>query len=147
MNENKFYEDGLRFECTGCGACCKIHGDYAYVYMTPENIEEISGYLGLTRDEFYTAYCTEDDDGNVILTMANAQCNFLENDKCVVYPVRPAQCRAWPFLSEHLDVTCWNGVLREVCPGVGQGKLYTREEIEAIARHRDDVYSKSKPKE
>jgi len=137
MGDKEFYKNGLRFECTRCGACCIIHGDHAYVYLTAKNIDEMSRFLGLTPDAFYESFCRKNEDGNVILTMKDGHCNFLENNRCIVYPVRPAQCRAWPILSEHLNDTYWNGVLREFCPGIGQGRLYTAEEIENIVTMRD----------
>ena len=139
MSISHFYSDGLHFECTGCGECCKIHGNHAYVYLTPKNISDIANSLGMTPDEFDETHCTQDEDGNVILTMIDRQCNFLRDNQCIVYDVRPAQCRAWPFLAEHLDEETWQ-VVREFCQGIGRGKLYTKEEIEAIVQFRDDAY-------
>ena len=139
INDKQFYKDGLQFECTRCGNCCKIHGDHAYVYLTRNNIDEISTFLGMTVDDFHDTYCTKDEDDNVVLTMEDDHCNFLVNDKCTIYPVRPAQCSAWPILAEHLNEKFWNGILREFCPGIGKGKLYTKEELEAIALARENA--------
>jgi hypothetical protein len=138
--DKPLHKDGLRFECTGCGACCKTHGDYAYVYLTPRNVDEISDYLEMKRIDFLNAHCANDEYGNVYLTMLEGHCNFLKDDKCQVYPVRPSQCRAWPFWSENLDGETWNGEVQECCPGVNRGRLYTKEEFEEIALGRDKAY-------
>jgi uncharacterized protein len=138
MFDTEFYKDGLRFECTCCGACCIVHGDHAYVYLTKRNVVEIAHFLGMSTDAFYQKFCTEDENGHIILTMEDEQCNFLQERKCQIYPVRPAQCRAWPILTEHLNDKYWNGVLREFCPGIGRGRLYSPTEIETIAKSRDN---------
>ncbi|MBN2343175.1 MAG: YkgJ family cysteine cluster protein [Deltaproteobacteria bacterium] len=138
--EKPFYENGLQFECTGCGACCKTHGDYAYVYLNHDNVDAISEYLGMTRIDFLNAHCANDEYGNVHLTMVEGQCNFLKDDKCVVYAVRPHQCRSWPFWTENLTEECWYGEVSDCCPGIGRGKRYSKEEIEKIAQDRDKAY-------
>ncbi|MBN2527823.1 MAG: YkgJ family cysteine cluster protein [Deltaproteobacteria bacterium] len=140
MRENDiFLADGLQFECIGCGNCCKENGEYAYLYLMPKNVDEIGAYLGMTSDEFMRVHCVTDSHGNVHATMVNGQCNFLEGNRCAVYPVRPMQCRSWPFLSENLNSSTWNGALKQICPGIGHGKRYTRDEIEALALARDNA--------
>ncbi|MBN2717445.1 MAG: YkgJ family cysteine cluster protein [Deltaproteobacteria bacterium] len=138
--DEQFYKDGLRFDCTGCGNCCKTHDDYAYVYLSHQNIEDISATLGMTHIDFLNAHCANDEYGNVHLTMIKGNCNFLKNNRCTVYGTRPSQCSAWPFWSENLNAETWNGEVADCCPGVNQGRLYTREEIEEIANGRDRAY-------
>jgi len=52
--------------------------------------------------------------------------------KCAVYPVRPAQCRTWPFWQQNLaDPEAWaRAGLR--CKGINRGRTYGFEEIERI---------------
>ncbi|MBN2527392.1 MAG: YkgJ family cysteine cluster protein [Deltaproteobacteria bacterium] len=140
LRDEHFYKDGLRFECTGCGNCCTTHGDYAYVYLTHDNVTEIAAHLGMTHIDFLNTHCANDEYGNVHLTMVEGHCNFLENNKCMVYSVRPWQCRAWPFWSENLNAEDWHGDVTECCPGIDRGRLYSKEEIEAIADGRDKKY-------
>ena len=48
---------------------------------------------------------------------------------CTVYPARPVQCQTWPFWPENVETQeDWDQV-REICPGSGQGRLYTVDEI------------------
>ena len=52
---------------------------------------------------------------------------------CTVYPARPIQCQTWPFWPENLEAPeDWSRVKR-ACPGSGQGKVYTVEEIKAAS--------------
>ena len=39
MVEIIWFDDGLRFNCKGCGACCKTHGEYAYVFLSDWDVE------------------------------------------------------------------------------------------------------------
>jgi Fe-S-cluster containining protein len=56
--------------------------------------------------------------------------------QCAIYPVRPAQCRSWPFWPENLSSPeAWNrAALR--CPGINRGRLHTCTEIERIREDR-----------
>ena len=42
-----WYEDGLNFNCTGCGKCCKVDGD---VWLAPEEVDSIMSHLGYSSD-------------------------------------------------------------------------------------------------
>ena len=33
-----WYKGGLRFECARCGSCCKSHGEYAFTYLSDEDV-------------------------------------------------------------------------------------------------------------
>lgn len=136
----RFYEQGIAFECTACGRCCKTHGEYSYVYLAEADIDAISAYLGLHRHEFLERSCGTED-GYVFLRSTDSDCLFLEGQRCRIYPVRPKQCSTWPFWLENLvSEETWNGPVRSCCPGIGQGKIHSAQEIEAIARSRDDWY-------
>ena len=51
-NPGFWHADGLRFECTQCGNCCKNHGDYAFVYLSPSDVAAIAAYLKLCEADF-----------------------------------------------------------------------------------------------
>jgi hypothetical protein len=66
---------------------------------------------------------------------ANGDCTFFDPEKrgCTIYPVRPRQCRTWPFWNSNLESPeTWQEV-QEVCPGAGKGNFFSLEEIEAQA--------------
>jgi Fe-S-cluster containining protein len=139
--QNKFYQNGIRFECTGCGDCCRSHGEYAYVYLSTKDVDIISSYLKMNRLDFLNAYCKNDEYGNVHLSMTDGDCNFLKKKgRCRIYPVRPMQCKAWPFWTENLQEHIFKGAVAGYCKGVGKGRLWTEKEIDEIAKKRDDWY-------
>ena len=141
MSSKPWYDKGLRFECTKCGACCKNHGDYAFVYLTEHDLREIPRFLGLSRGEFVERYCTMDEDW-VVLRMDQPACAFLdEQNRCQIYPVRPKQCASWPFWSENLERSTWEGPIQDCCPGIGKGPLTPAAEVERIARETDEFYA------
>src|SRR4030042_1098154 len=62
-------------------------------------------------------------------------CIFLRQTEagkgCAIYPVRPKQCRNWPFWPGNLiSPDSWNTAARK-CPGVNRGRSYTPEQIQA----------------
>ena len=123
-----WYADGLRFECTRCGRCCTGEG---HVWIGPERIDEMAGFLGLTVEAFSRRYVRLVD-GRLALVDSprRADCVFWERDLgCVVYPVRPTQCRTFPFWREHLESPeAWRDLADEV-PGIGRGRRHDEGEI------------------
>ena len=139
--ERVWYDGGLAFECTGCGACCRTHGEHAYVYLTDADAAAIARHLGLDEREFRARFCETDGEGGLCLLVAPGDCVLLdERGRCRAYPVRPKQCATWPFWTENLDAAVWYRTVKPCCPGAGRGRVRSREEIEAIAEERDAHY-------
>lgn len=135
-----WYADGLRFECTRCGNCCRNHGDYAYVYLMPPEVTGLADFLELSEAEFLARFCVEDE-GWTVLRMDRPRCPFLSPEGgCTVYPARPRQCRTWPFWEENLaSPEAWDAV-REICPGIGRGPRYEWQEAAETARRNEEWY-------
>lgn len=133
-----WYAPGLRFACTRCGECCTSRGEHAYVYVTTREVEALAAHLGLAPDEVRARFC-EDDGGWTVLRMDEPECPFLGEDRrCRVYPVRPVQCRTWPFWEDNLkDERRWS-LARRTCPGIGRGPLHPAERIAAVARRNEE---------
>ena len=66
---------------------------------------------------------------------ANGDCTFLDGRtrRCSIYPVRPAQCRTWPFWNSNLESPEMWKRGQNVCPGMGQGELVQLETIQQQA--------------
>jgi len=137
MNE-KFYKDGLRFTCIRCGKCCTIVD--AIVDITETDINRIAGYLGLERTKFLKQYTHRDQKHRVLNDFPNGDCVFYDREKgCIIYDVRPGQCRTFPFWEQILfSKQVWDREALD-CPGMNQGKLYTAEEIEKILDSEFDI--------
>ena len=137
---DEWYRDGIRFACTGSGKCCTIHGDYAYVYLTRTEEEAIADHLDISIRTFRRRHTHRTDSGERSLTFPDGDCTFLRERRCSIYEARPEQCRTWPFWPENMVRETWERDVASFCPGVGQGHLYSLEEIhrvlEGAGKHR-----------
>lgn len=100
MNQ-PWYEKGLYFGCTGCGECCT--GAPGFVWISQKEIKKISEFLGIPEQEFLRKY-TRKVNGKISLKEhpQSYDCVFLRQKKCMIYPVRPKQCKTFPFWKENL---------------------------------------------
>jgi hypothetical protein len=123
-----WYRDGLRFTCTQCGKCCT--GDPGFVWVDDAEIDKLAAARGMVRHEFVAVH-THKTRGRVSLReKANGDCVFYDRDRgCTVYPVRPKQCRTWPFWESNLRTPDEWARTESVCPGSGEGELIPLDEI------------------
>ena len=130
---DRWYKDGLRFECTQCGDCCT--GAPGYVWVTHRESDAIARFLQMSRDTFRKRYVREVGRRYSLIERANGDCVFF-HDGCTVYPARPKQCRTYPFWPENLSSRSAWEELESECPGArpGKGRVYPLEEIELIRR-------------
>jgi len=128
----------LRFECTQCGVCCTNRGEYGHVYLNDREVVEIARYLGLLPSEFRRRYTFVDEYGWTQVVLEE-RCAFLGDDgsSCRVYPVRPVQCRTFPFWKDLVEDGEWTQEARDLCEGVGRGKLYPIEDAHRLMREME----------
>jgi Fe-S-cluster containining protein len=132
-----WYADGLRFTCTQCNKCCG--GEPGYVWLEDGELERIADFLNLSPRQFARQYCRKVWWRISLLEMTNGDCIFLRPEGCAIYPVRPIQCRTFPFWRDVLRSPRRWEQLKHRCPGVGCGRLYTCEEIQRISRGEQDT--------
>ena len=134
--KEKWYIAGLSFECSGCGNCCS-GPDEGFIWVTKEEVEFISAFLKIPREEFISRYTKKVGfRRSIIEEPASKDCIFLQDvggdKRCVIYPVRPNQCRTWPFWTSNLhSPDCWNQTAVE-CAGINRGRRYSCQEIEKL---------------
>ncbi len=117
----------FRFECTKCGDCCRRPG---LVELTREDLERIARFLETTAYDLVMCHDIEFDQGAWWLEVEEGEsCIFLEEDRCTIEPVKPAQCRAYPFWPEIVIEDGGWGREAEHCPGIGRGPVHGPEEI------------------
>ena len=123
-----WYQDGLRFTCTQCGDCCT--GEPGYVWVSDAELAALAEYRGETVAEVRDLYTRLASRGRTLREKANGDCVFYDRKVgCTVYPVRPAQCRTWPFWESNVATPAdWERTCA-VCPGSGHGELISAEEI------------------
>lgn len=113
---NGVYEKALAlFECRVCGTCCRGEGG---IYLQEKEIEAISAYVQLPRNQFLKTYCLEKNGRIYIHVQADGFCHFAQEGKCLIHSVKPTPCRQWPFFQPMLtDQPNWE-VARNSCPAL-----------------------------
>lgn len=133
-----WYSPGFSFACQRCGKCCG--GQPGYVWATAEEVRRIADFLGRkdgwlgpehVRREGFAYSITERTDGDCVFLHRDAEGKAL----CSIYPVRPNQCRTWPFWEDNLtDKRAWLWGTRR-CSGVRcdkeEGVFYPVVQIQA----------------
>ncbi len=132
-----WYHAGLRFSCTQCGNCCS--GAPGYVWVNGEEIDHIAAFLGLHPEEFTRVHVRRVGMRHSLLELRGGDCEFLERlpdskTRCRIHPVRPTQCRTWPFWKSNLaSPEAW-AEAGQNCPGINQGTHFTLPVIQAAER-------------
>ena len=128
-NDQPWYRDGLRFECTQCGDCCT--GAPGYVWVNREEIRALADLIDLDVAQFERKYVRLVGIRKSLVEYSNGDCVFFDNKarKCTVYDARPRQCRTWPFWESNIRTPeAWKETC-QTCPGSGQGNLVPLESI------------------
>jgi Fe-S-cluster containining protein len=127
-----WFGDGLRFQCTRCGACCR--GAPGYVWVVEEEIARLAAYRGETVAQFSRRFVRRVGQRYSLIEKPSGDCIFWDREAgCTVYPARPVQCQTWPFWPENLETPqSWEQVTQD-CPGSGRGQWFSVDEIKAAA--------------
>ena len=123
-----WYQDGLRVRGTRCGHCCT--GAPGYVWVNEKEIAAIADYRGEAFQQVAALYTRPAQRGRSLREKVKGDCVFYDRKEgCTIYPVRPRQCRTWPFWPSNVSTPeAWRRTC-EACPGSGQGELISAEEI------------------
>jgi len=136
VSKTPWYSAGLAFECTGCGLCCAGPQE-GFVWVSKKQIAEIADYLSITQAEMMRKYVRKVQRRlSLVERSDNKDCIFLTDDgagnrKCRIYPVRPTQCRTWPFWPNNLATPTDWALAGLRCPGINRGNLQSYDQIEA----------------
>jgi Fe-S-cluster containining protein len=70
----------------------------------------------------------------------DSQCHFLRENGCAIHPVKPSQCRAFPFWPESIESPrAWRELGRG-CPGIGKGQIVPFAAVQRIANEMRESY-------
>ena len=102
------------FECRLCGDCCKGYGG---TFVTRQDIEAISRYIGADSRKFVAEYCQLSGQKPVLAQRSDGYCIFWDK-LCKIHPVKPMMCKRWPFVRSLLvDSANWQ-IMADSCPGI-----------------------------
>lgn len=144
-DQTAWYADGLQFTCSQCGNCCT--GGPGYVWISDEEIGRLAEHLQISAKQVRERYCRKIE-GRISLKESRTpegmyDCIFLKEDAnrgrktCSVYPVRPLQCRTWPFWPENLlDRARWDRAAKR-CHGMNHGRKFSLPQLKAIRDAKD----------
>ena len=138
---SKFYANGLHFNCTSCGNCCKTPG--GAVAISESEMKELSNFLKLEISDFINQYCISRNGKINLKEQEDTACIFLQDNRCTVYEARPIQCRTFPFWPENLKSPYRWKQVRSECPGIDQGDWHSMDRIQELMKlqKQRDKYS------
>ncbi len=128
----------FRFVCVpACTSCCREKG---FVYLSEENLRRAAAFLRLTPAAFERKYVYRTKHLLRFRKPRGAQCHFLREQGCAIHPVKPAQCRAFPFWPELVaDRAGWSATAA-YCPGIGCGPPVPIETVHRIVTEMRESY-------
>lgn len=160
--KRRWYVGGLHFECLQCGRCC-AGPSAGYIWVTKGEIKLITDFLKITAAELKQRFlkrvglrttiiehhttrdCIFLNDGSILRPAVRCPLRDLGATKdeshgkqknCMIYTVRPNQCRGWPFWPSNLkSPDTWNETAKK-CPGINRGRYYSYEKIEKIRKNK-----------
>lgn len=128
----------VRFECQpGCTACCEQRGQ---VHLTEADAANAAAFVGLKQAEFERRYVVRSRNVLRFRKPRGKQCPFLNDGGCSIHPVKPVQCRLFPFWPELIECEFEWRATAEWCPGIGKGKLVQIAAARSIAGEMKQAY-------
>jgi Fe-S-cluster containining protein len=107
--------------CDGCGGhCCT--GESGYIWVKYHEIEAISEFLELSVEDFAIMYLKRVKHRHTLIEryrkeQSDYACIFFDDkiNRCSIYPVRPLQCRSFPFWEQFKSD---EDEVRRECPAI-----------------------------
>ncbi len=115
-----------QIDCTACANCCNMYGPG----LEEEDIPIFAVGLQMPVAAFKQQYLTVNKPAPPAYEIREAPCPFLEDNLCVNYECRPAECRSYPHLHKKDFRTRLFGVVGNysICPIVFN--VYERLKVE-----------------
>ncbi len=120
-----------KIDCTQCANCCKN----ASPHLDREDVRRIARRLHCTQADFKRLFLVKDVDfGDYGFT--KKPCPMLKNNRCIVYPDHPQECRQYPHLDKFGFVARLTNIMENypICPII----------FEVIERLKAEIWQKSK---
>lgn len=117
----KFCFDFDSSACESCGGkCCT--GESGYIFVSLNEMENIAKFLNISFEDFLLRYIKKVGYRFSLIEKAlknEYACVFFDSmsKRCLIYEVRPKQCRDFPFWEVYLEKENLPQLLKE-CKGV-----------------------------
>lgn len=136
-SDTPWYAPGLQFTCTQCGNCCT--GEPGHVWVSVEELRAIAKFRGVPYGEVRYQDARKVGNSLSLKEHANGDCVYFDGKtrRCTIYPVRPIQCRTWPWWNSNLESPETWKETQERCPGSGKGDFVPLEVIKSKAAEFD----------
>ncbi len=119
----------MRFQCQpGCVKCCEERG---FVYLSERDVVRIAEHLHIPQAEFERRYLYRTKNQRRLRKPRNAECPFLSASGCMIHPIKPTQCSAFPVWPEIIESKKELAKTARWCPGIGKGRELSKLQIRA----------------
>ena len=125
-----WYAKGVNFRCIApeCSHCCSGARGEGYVWINADEMTAIAAYLDMPFEKFTRKYIRQIEWSYSLIEKPNHDCVFLKDGGCSIYPVRPTQCRTYPFWPDIVKAPESWAIEAEQCPGINQPDAPVAEE-------------------
>ncbi|MDH5654720.1 MAG: YkgJ family cysteine cluster protein [Spirochaetia bacterium] len=107
----------FRFECNGCGDCCRGGGN---VHFSEDELHDLKEFLKLSEEQWLHLKdkLIQFKKNELFVHSSSKACIFIDRDNlCRIYPVRPLQCRSYPYWSSVFESNKELKYHQKKCPG------------------------------
>jgi Fe-S-cluster containining protein len=128
------YPLAVRFRCVKCGICC---GDTKEKIRHTLVLSTEAERIALATSRSISAFAMRVEDKapysyEMKKTAENGKCVFLENNRCIIYSLRPLICRFYPFELKIAANQKHEFRYTDECLGIGKGKMLTKSYFEKL---------------
>ena len=96
MAKEKWYREGLAFECTQCGACCS--GAEGYVWVDQAEIDAMARCMEMDVEQFEKKFVRKVGNKRSLVEYPDGDCVFLEPKDTAMHGVR-GETHSMPYLA------------------------------------------------
>ena len=97
------------------------------MYLTEDDLKRAAAFFKMAPGKFEARYVYRTAKRMRFRIPTSGTCPFLEDAGCSIHPVKPSQCRIFPFWPELVESAReWRAAAR-YCPGMSKGRLVNIE--------------------
>jgi Fe-S-cluster containining protein len=115
------------------------------VFLSEGDLVRIARHISVEVVEFEEKYVHRTKSSLRLRKPSDRQCLFHREGRCSIHPVKPVQCRVFPFWPEIIESSeAWEETAKR-CPGMNQGPLVQIETAREISQEMRLSYPQMYP--